>query len=344
MNTHRVILAAMLLLATNAALAEDVTVVDADAIITMANNAAEQAAAEAEKTSAEAEKAAAEVSRARVAAETEAHDASTKELEAQLQAARARLEQAAHEVADLSARMSGPLVEQFMSLKGDAFSRGIIGVQLDPASGPDGARIDDVSPGGPAAEAGLRAGDVIVSVNGTDVKGNDTARQVMHLMHAVSPDSKVKVRVMREGKPREFLVTARPGLAFHDFHMPPLPPDGDFHLPEVMVFHKPLAQMELATLTPQLGRYFGSDKGVLVVRAPTDSGFKLQDGDVILAIDGREPTSGSHATRILGSYQPGEKISLRLMRDHKVITVETTLPEREGPERRVRMIREEAPA
>ncbi|HET9391746.1 MAG TPA: PDZ domain-containing protein [Steroidobacteraceae bacterium] len=338
MNYNRVTLAVMLLLASNAALAAaDVTAVDAEAIAAAANKAAEQAAAYADK-------AAAEANGIMLAAENETSDANTKALEAQLQAARARLEQAAHEVADLSARMSGPLVEQFMTLGGEGFSRGIIGAQLDPASGPDGARIDEVSPGGPAADAGLRAGDVIVSVNGTDVKGNDTARQVYHLMHAVTPDSKVKVRVMREGKAREFVVTTRPGLSFHDFHMPPMPPDGDFQLPEVMMFHKPLAQMELVTLTPQLGRYFGSDKGVLVVRAPKDSGFKLQDGDVILAIDGREPTSGSHATRILGSYQPGEKISLRLMRDHKVITVETTLPEREGPERRVRMIHEEAPA
>src|SRR6185437_10167040 len=114
----------------------------------------------------------------------------------------------------------------------------------------------------------------------------------------------------------------------------PMPPDGEFQLPQVMMFHKPLAQMELVTLTPQLGRYFGSDKGVLVVRAPKDSGFKLQDGDVILAIDGREPTSGSHATRILGSYQPGEKITLRVLRRHKTEDIVATLPERSVLEHR----------
>ena len=92
--------------------------------------------------------------------------------------------------------------------------------------------------------------------------------------------------------------------------------------------------MELATLTPQLGRYFGTDKGVLVVRAPKD--FKLEDGDVILSIDGREPSSGSHATRILSSYQPGEKIAIKVMRQQKAVNLETTLPEREpfmGPRR-----------
>ena len=86
-----------------------------------------------------------------------------------------------------------------------------------------------------------------------------------------------------------------------------------------MLMRRPLGDMELATLTPRLGSYFGSDKGVLVVRAPAEGALKLEDGDVILAIDGREPTSGSHATRILGSYQPGEKVTLRVMRLHKTL-------------------------
>ena len=74
---------------------------------------------------------------------------------------------------------------------------------------------------------------------------------------------------------------------------------------------------------------------------------KLEDGDVILAIDGREPSSGSHATRILSSYQSGEKITIKLMRQQKTVNVETTLPERmsfmgSGRDRRVRLIRKDA--
>ena len=156
-------------------------------------------------------------------------------------------------------------------------------------------------------------------------------------------------------------MTARRGMTFLGMHEPPIPPippipplppgarDGSVFGP--MIIRGPLGEMELASLTPQLGRYFGTDKGVLVVRAPKD--FKLEDGDVILAIDGREPTSGSHATRILGSYQPGEKIAIKLMRQQKTMNVETTLPERgsrmesrrtAGPDRRVRMSHRESDA
>src|SRR6202008_2959086 len=97
-----------------------------------------------------------------------------------------------------------------------------------------------------------------------------------------------------------------------------------------LLLHGPVMDMELATLTPQLGRYFGSDKGVLVVRAPADGALKLEDGDVILAIDGRQPSSGSHATRILASYQPGEKVTLRILRQHKTLDLEATVPEHAG--------------
>jgi len=53
--------------------------------------------------------------------------------------------------------------------------------------------------------------------------------------------------------------------------------------------------MELVPLTEELGRYFGTDKGLLVVRAPEDDDLKLKDGDVIQRIDGREPQSVAHA-------------------------------------------------
>lgn len=83
--------------------------------------------------------------------------------------------------------------------------------------------------------------------------------------------------------------------------------------------------MELTTLTPQLGRYFGTDHGILVVRAPTHGVLKLQDGDVILSIGGRTPTSSSQAVRILTSYDPGEQIKLVILREHHRLDVTTTM-------------------
>jgi hypothetical protein len=103
----------------------------------------------------------------------------------------------------------------------------------------------------------------------------------------------------------------------------PLPPP-----PGIIGMRGPFMDLELVTLTPQLGRYFGADKGVLVVRSPAHGALQLEDGDVILAIDGRQPVSGSHATRILASYQAGEKLNLRIIREHKTLDVQATMPAR----------------
>jgi S1-C subfamily serine protease len=248
------------------------------------------------------------------------------QLESQLEAARRQMEQAAREVARLSTQMSGSIIDQVMGGE-----RAIIGVELEPAAGGAGARGREVSPGGPAAEAGIRRGDVLVAVNGTDLKPGEPTHQVVRIMHEVKADSRVKVRVLRDGQSREFVLTARRGPSL----LAAIPDMADLAaLPEMrgdFMFRRPLRDLELVTLTPRLGSYFGTDKGVLVVRAPGDGALQLEDGDVILAIDGREPTSGSHATRILGSYQPGEKITLRIVRQHKTLELPATLPQNNTP-------------
>jgi S1-C subfamily serine protease len=85
--------------------------------------------------------------------------------------------------------------------------------------------------------------------------------------------------------------------------------------------------MELVELSEGLGRYFGTDQGLLVVNAPKSDALKLLDGDVIQSIDGREPTSVGHAMRILSSYQPGESIELGIMRDQARQTLNIEVPD-----------------
>jgi len=85
--------------------------------------------------------------------------------------------------------------------------------------------------------------------------------------------------------------------------------------------------LELLPLTPGLGSYFGVDKGLLVVRASTDSALELREGDVIVDISGREPMSTAHALRILSSFEPGETMRVTIMRQRQRQTLEVKVPE-----------------
>jgi S1-C subfamily serine protease len=264
-------------------------------------------------------------------------------LEEKLAAARERLEQAAREVAELSAELGTDARNRVLFTE-QRFGRAVIGVQVDPASGPEGARVLDVSPGGPAADAGVRAGDIIVAVNDASIAGDDAARKLVDRMRQVRSDSKVKLSIKRDGKLKQLELTTRPAyfLAFGGPFggpgpvvaapappalpgLPPLPRVRDWQY--LGMLSDETEGMELAKLTPALGWYFGSEKGVLVLRASDNDAFRLKDGDVILSIDGREPQSGAHATRILRSYQPGERITLKIMRQKRPMSLEVTLPE-----------------
>ena len=254
----------------------------------------------------------------------------TAALERKLEAARERLEAAAREVAELS----GALVpEELRDLELHiGHPRPMLGVQLGEVRAGGGVRINEVSPGGPAAAAGLKAGDVIVSVNGHPATG---AAEVAKQVHALKPGEAAKLEVDRAGKIEQVAVATRvldPRVSLlhgplFDMHFPAFA-DGNF----VFADHDELLHgghwggLELAPLSPDLGRYFGADKGLLVIRAPAGGALKLRDGDVVTAIDGREPDGVSHALRILRSYEPGEHLTLSILRDRKPQKLELTMP------------------
>jgi S1-C subfamily serine protease len=229
-------------------------------------------------------------------------------------------------------------------------SRAMLGINLgDDREAKEGVPVQSVTPGGPASDAGLRAGDVIIGVDGKNLRSKDksSAAALVEYMRTVKVGDKVKVNYLRDGKPQsvqvtteafgpgQFMVRSGRGMPDRVFTMavpapvgavPAFPPT-----PFTMAFPAAnVLDMELVAITPKLGKYFGTDKGVLVVRAPGDSELKLEDGDVILDIDGRTPQNGAHALRILGSYQPGEKVAINVLRDRKPVKLAVTVSER-GP-------------
>ena len=79
--------------------------------------------------------------------------------------------------------------------------------------------------------------------------------------------------------------------------------------------------MELVRVSPELGSYFGTDRGVLVVSVPDRSALGLQAGDVILEIDGREADDPERVRSILSSYDPDEAVTFRIRREGREVDV-----------------------
>jgi S1-C subfamily serine protease len=249
------------------------------------------------------------------------------EAEKALAEAQRQLEEAARKVAELSMQVHDWGGQELRRIHVGGPGRAMLGINIGSAGpGTDGVRVVSVSPGGPAAEAGVLAGDLVVAMDGRRVA---SGRDLVGYMHDARPGQKVALELLRDGKQANLLVIARPledvmiggdgGRVGHSFRgMPPLP--------HFLV--GPWGDAELVEMTPGLGRYFGTDTGLLVVRAPKAAGADIEDGDVILAIGGREPRDAGHALRILGSYQPGETVDLRLLRQKKERSVRITIPQR----------------
>ena len=96
-------------------------------------------------------------------------------------------------------------------------------------------------------------------------------------------------------------------------------------MPRVFMLGSPLAELELAPLNPDLGRYFSATEGVLVISVPPESKLGLKPGDVVLSVDGRKVKVPSQLFRVLQSYEAGEEFKLEVMRMKKKETVTGTV-------------------
>lgn len=258
----------------------------------------------------------------------------------ELEAARHALAEAARRVAELSAGEADRLIRRFdiERVTVPPVRLGIV-VAAD-AEHRDGVTVGSVDDGGPAASAGLMAGDLLLEIDGVSLAaGGDGARPPVQRIHAAlaeaKPGDSVAVKYRRGRRTHDASVTLEASphapLAFRFRHGDgahrtievPMPPDLG-----ALARLRPFGHYELVRVSPALGAYFNTDRGLLVVRAGDHNPLTLRDGDVILAIDGREPESPMHAARILRTYRPGERISLEIMRERRQQTVEATIPER----------------
>jgi hypothetical protein len=212
--------------------------------------------------------------------------------------------------------------------------------------GMPGAEILAVTPGSPADEAGLQPGDLVVSWNGeplVEAGGHrqhtaaEASRELAARSRTIEEGEAVTLGYFRDGRQLEATLVART-VEFGPSALPgrwvrPAPdvrvgPGVGWTSAEPWFLPRGWLDMELVEINPELGEYFGTDTGVLVVRGPEkDEALGIQSGDVILRIGEREVTSPEHAMRILRSYDPDETLSVDIIRRGHSQTLTGTVPE-----------------
>lgn len=236
-----------------------------------------------------------------------------------------------------------------------ASRRARIGVVLNMAAIENdsvGATISSVTPGGPAAKAGIRSGDIITRIDGQKLvnpernrlRGDEESLAALRLIEIVAkarPGDTVSLEYRRGSDTRTATVItdSDPTLVLRDFgdgaftfRLPELRGDmSEVELPRMLRREDPngfafrfggaFADLELAPINPDLGAYFGTSEGVLVIDTPARNSLGLRGGDVILNVDGRPARGPSSLLRILRSYEPGDPIKLEILRNRSRQTI-----------------------
>jgi serine protease Do len=203
-------------------------------------------------------------------------------------------------------------------LKTGKIVRGWLGVGVQPIT-PDlkekfnlenesGALISQVYPDGPSGKAGLKAGDVIVSFQGKEIKDS---KKLPYIVSATPVGTDAEVVVIRKGEKKTFHVK-----------LGKRPPSDEAGMEEESTSLN--LGMTVEALTPdKAGRYGIEDtEGLLIVDVEYNSPAAeagLRQGDIILEVDRVKMTTENDFKTRLKNYKPGDKILLLIKREKSEI-------------------------
>ncbi len=190
-----------------------------------------------------------------------------------------------------------------------AVTRGWIGVQIQPVTSEiadslnlknaRGALVAEPQSGSPAQKAGIKAGDVIVSVNGESVAD---ARNLARRISAMAPGTSVKLGIIRGGRDETLTLTLgelpreRQARLGGDEHTSP----GGVDVPKLGL-----------SLAPARN----GAEGVVITQVDPNgtAGDQFQAGDVILDVNGKAVSSPADVRKAVSDAQSDGKRSV-LMR------------------------------
>ena len=145
----------------------------------------------------------------------------------------------------------------------------------------EGALIAEVLKGGPAEQAGMQAGDVVVNFAGKDIKRSEELRWAAS---TYGTGKAAEIKLLRDGKPVSIQVTLKP-----------FPSEDEITATQKLSGANSGVQTSIgvgvSAITKELAEKFGGDvgKGVLVtdVTATSAANGRLLVGDIVLSIGDR---------------------------------------------------------
>ena len=213
-------------------------------------------------------------------------------------------------------------------MRGESIERGYLGVQITNLADeyreslglPDtteGAYVAEVTADGPAAQAGLRAGDVVVSLNGRAIEGST---ELTRAVGTAKPGDALRLEVLREGRRETINVRSgtRPsGLATGANGGDQPSPNGGPGAP----VGEAVEGLTVAPVTSALREQFDLPNGVegLVVTSVDQQSraarLRFQPGFVILQVNGRPiRAAGDFRNAVASARQAGRPGVLLLVR------------------------------
>jgi serine protease Do len=184
---------------------------------------------------------------------------------------------------------------------------------------PSGALINALDPKGPAQKAGLKAGDIILKVNGQEVNsGGDLQR----LISDMPPGKPLALDIWRNRAPAavrvvpEELKEEDSRIAQREYRKPGA--QGEQSLAQI--------GLRLQELTPMQLKQAGIDYGLLV-RAANGVAMRagIQPGDVIVGVGSEPLQSFAQLKKALEQVKKGGTVALQVMRQGQVQFVPLTV-------------------
>jgi len=211
-------------------------------------------------------------------------------------------------------------------LRNGKVTRGVIGVQVrrDPVTkdevpafglpSANGAVLSTVTPGQPAAKAGLEAGDVIVEFNGRPVADSDA---LVAMVVSTKPGTTVPVTIYRDKQKKTLNITIDELDLENEAGRITRRDDGT---PEQTATG---FGMDVGPITPEVARELELPRnrgGAIVTGVDRNSpaaNAGVQPNDVILKVNGQTVANVSQVTRELQRATPGQPVFLLVWRDNQ---------------------------